>query len=179
MDIAYNLLLHATDINIDKNFYGGAILMTVNNITSAYPTNLQSYSVSANETEVAASNIRSEDSVEKTTLSSNDLGALKAIEDVKRFAQTQKVSMERQKAYLLLEGKCRKIYNNMVSGKLVSTRDRRYLLENKPALFAIAENMGKKKENPIEAEKVIKKYENMREINSASQMYNSQIQLLV
>ncbi len=103
----------------------------------------------------------------------------KTIEDIKLYAKIAESSMEQYRNYLLLETKCRKIYGNLMRGKLVGSRDEHFLLKNKPELYAIAKILGKKNDDPRKSEKVLKSYEKIKSYDEIADISDNSLKILV
>ncbi len=100
------------------------------------------------------------DLLQKTvdSLSDEEKEFNKMMNDIKNFSKAQQVAIDNYKDYLLIETKCRKIYLNIMRGRIVLKRDKYFLLKNKPELYGISKAMGKKPEKSIRADKIIKHY---------------------
>ncbi len=153
-------------------------IMNVKSVKSG-GTYMHDSSTNTVSTEKLVEQVKNVDTVENPNLSDKEREAMAVMQDMKHFAENQKVSLEKQKAFLLMEARCRKIYNNMMIGKLVASHDKHYLLENKPELFSLAENMAKEKVNPKKAEKVIKHYEKIKNLEDYEKSQASQVDMLL
>ncbi len=100
-----------------------------------------------------------------------------AIDDLRLYAETSQVTSDRYKEYFLMESKCRRIYHDLMEGKQLISQDKNYLLKNKAELYTISDAMGE--EDSRRAEKILKNYENMQNIEEYHNNSDPKVELLV